>query len=498
MKMTGNYRQGAERFIPSPAEAVVLAALLFFTWYLYGGTGNDVFLGLSTFIVVAVAWVLGVAVRIALNDMRWWLLVFAILLGMAPWLALNTFQIAVMTEVLVFSLLLHGLNVVTGLTGQMSLGHGALVGLSAYAVAILVDHWDWPLLPAMLVAVAITFVFGFALGIPALRLAGPYLAIATVAAALVFPLILKLDDVQDYTGGVHGLRLTKQPQPPGFIGDFLENESIAKIPEQKKFAPEEVQLRERQKFAQSAYLYFLCFGVAAVGTFAAWNLQRSRFGRAFIAVRDAEVAATSMGINTALYKVTAFGISALYAGIAGALLYMTVAFVAPESFDLFNLSINPIAYLVIGGLAAPGGAMVGAFGYKWGPEVIKKIARTDTDFDKLQGALTGLMLIVVMTRMPQGVWGSLVRINSFSWRTMTREAKDWTLSRPIAYWVAIALGVAVILGIGAWYGPVWGVFAAGLLVVAPQDVWAGVYMWLRSLAGIGRRRQPAPAPADAR
>ncbi|KAA0228829.1 hypothetical protein EDM76_12015, partial [bacterium] len=98
MKMTGNYRQGIERFIPSPAEAVVLATLLFFTWYLYGGTGNDVFAGLSTFIVVAIAWVLGVAIRVALNDMRWWLLVIALLLVMAPWLALNTFQIAVMTE----------------------------------------------------------------------------------------------------------------------------------------------------------------------------------------------------------------------------------------------------------------------------------------------------------------------------------------------------------------------------------------------------------------
>lgn len=495
MKVTGNYRQGAERFIPSPAEAVVLGALLFFTWYLYGGTGNDVFAGLSTLVVVAIAWVLGVLIRIAMNDMRWWLVVLAVLLAMAPWLALNTFQIAVMTEVLVFSLLLHGLNIVTGLTGQMSLGHGALVGLSAYAVAILVDHWGWPLLPAMIVAVLLTFAFGFALGIPALRLAGPYLAIATVAAALVFPLVLKLDNVQDYTGGVQGIRLTKQPQPPGFIGGFLENESIAKIPEQKKLAPEEVQLRERKKFAQSTYLYFLCFGVAAIGTFAAWNLGRSRFGRAFVAVRDAEVAATSMGVNVAMYKVTAFGISALYAGISGALLYMVVAFVAPESFDLFNLSINPIAYLVIGGLAAPGGAMVGAFGYKWGPEVIKKIARTDADFDKLQGALTGLMLIVVMTRMPQGVWGSLVRVNSFSWERMMRETREWVLSRSLPYWAAVGLGVAVVAGIGAWFGAVWAVFAAGLLVVAPQDVWAGIYLWLRALAPIGRKRQQAPVDA---
>lgn len=495
MKTTGNYRQGLERFLPSPVEGIGLASLLFFTWYLYGGTGNDVFLGLSTFVVVAIAWVLGVAIRAAMNDLRWWLLVLVVLLVMAPWLALNTFQIAVMTEVMVFALLLHGLNVVTGLTGQMSLGHGALVGLSAYTTAILVDHWDWPLLPAMAVAVTLTFAFGFALGIPALRLAGPYLAIATLSAALVFPLLLKLDSVQDYTGGVQGLRLAKQPNPPGFVADFLQDESIAKMPESKKFASPTVQLNERKKFAKSTYLYFLCLGTAAVGTFAAWNIGRSRFGRAFVAVRDAEVAATSMGINVSFYKVTAFGISALYAGIAGALLYMVVAFVAPESFDLFNLSINPIAYLVIGGLASPGGAMVGAFGYKWGPEVIKKIARTDADFDKLQGALTGLMLIVVMTRMPQGVWGSLVRVNRFSWVGMAKEAKEWALSRSPAYWAAVGLGVAFVAGIGVWFGTVWSVFAAGILVVAPQDVWTGVFLWLRALSVLGRGRQSAPADA---
>jgi len=474
MKLSGNYRQGLERFVPSPVEAVMLATFVLFTWYLYGGTGNDALAGLSTRVVVVIAWVLGVAIRAAMNDLRWWLAVGAILAMLAPWLAANTFQLGLMTEVAVFLLLLHGLNIVTGLTGQMSLGHGALVGIAAYSTAILVHEWSWPLLPAMLVAVLLTFVLGFVVGIPALRLAGPYLAIATLAAALVFPLMLKLDAFDSYTGGVQGIRLADQPEPPGIIGSFLENKTVAKIPATKKYAAPTVRLNERKKFATSAYLYYLCLGATAIGTFAAWNLGRSRFGRAFVAVRDAEVAATSMGINVARYKVTAFGVSALYAGISGVLLYMVIAFVAPESFDLFNLSINPIAYLVIGGLASPGGALLGAFGYKWVPEVIHKIARADADFDKLQGALTGLILIVVMTRMPQGTWGALVRLNRYSWVALTSEFGKWLRTQTVLFWVSLAIGAGVIVAVAALFGAVWGIFALGIAFVAPRDVWSSV------------------------
>ncbi len=489
MKQTASYRTGIERFLPSPIEAVMLAFMVLFTWHLYGGNANDVVAGLSTVVLVVIAWVLGVALRAAMNDLRWWLVVGAVLALMAPWLALNSFQLGLMTEVAVFVLLLHGLNVVTGLTGQMSLGHGALVGISAYATAILIHEWDWPLLPAMGVAIAITFVLGFAVGIPALRLAGPYLAIATLAAALVFPLVLKLDSLDDYSGGVQGIHLTKQPGPPGIVGEFLESDSVARIPESKKFAPPAAQLNERKRFATGTYLYFICLGTAAFGTFVAWNLGRSRFGRAFVAVRDADVAATSVGINVALYKVTAFGVSALYAGVSGALLYMVVAFVAPESFDLFNLSINPIAYLVIGGLASPGGAIVGAFGYKWVPQVIAKVARTDADFDSLQGALTGLVLIVVMTRLPRGVWGAFLQINRFSWVALWRDLRPWLAGRTLRFWGAMAAGLAAVVGSSVVFGSVWGVIAVCVLLVAPRDVWSGMFEMLRAVVPRRRRRE---------
>jgi branched-chain amino acid transport system permease protein len=470
MKTTGNYRQGIERFLPSPSEGLLLGVLVLFTAKLYPATGNVVMLGLSSMAIVIIAWVLGVALRAATNDMRWWLLLGGLLTLLVPFLGQNTFQVQLMAEVCVFALLIYGLNVVTGYTGQISLGHGALVGISAYTVAILVHHFDWPIVPSMLVAVVITTVFGFALGIPALRLAGPYLAIATLAAAIIFPLVLKLDSVDEYTGGGQGIS-ERNITPPGAINTFLKDR-----------APDETFASDSQKakFAQGAYLYYIALVTAVVGLFTVWNIGRSRFGRAFIAVRDGEVAATSMGINVALYKVTAFGISAIYAGVSGAMLFLVVAFVAPESFDLLSLSINPVAYMVIGGLATSGGGVVGAIGLVWVPQIILKVAEISGEFDRLQGAMTGLLLVVVMTRLPQGVWGSVLRINQFSWLSLSTELGEWVKARPPRFWVSLVVGVIAIIVIGQLAGAVWAVFATGLALVAPTDAWG-------SLTGLVRK-----------
>lgn len=492
MKMTGNYRQGIERFVPSPSEAVLLITLVLFTAKLYGGPDNKAILGLSSMMIVIAAWIIGVGVRVATNDMRWWLLLGFIVALIVPFMASNTFQVGVMSQVCVFALIIFGLNVVTGYTGQISLGHGALVGISAYTIAILVNHWGWPLVPAMFVGIGVTTIFGFGLGIPALRLAGPYLAIATLAAAIVFPLVVKLNSVQEYTGGGQGISETRV-SPPAAIETFLTD-----------LAPDDAYGSNSQKarFAQESYLYYIAMFTAVIGLFTVWNIARSRFGRAFIAVRDGEVAATSMGINVALYKVTAFGISALYAGIGGAMLFLVVAFVSPESFDLLNLSINPLAYMVIGGLATTGGAVVGAIGYMWVPQVIAKAATISGDFDKLQQALSGLLLVVVMTRLPQGVWGTVVRINRFSWRRLTTELSAWARSRSINFWIGVAAAIIAVVAIAQFMGGVWAVFAAGLIVVAPPDAWLSVFGGIRRPFRTFRRHpaeigQPESAPADA-
>jgi branched-chain amino acid transport system permease protein len=451
----------AERFVPSPSEAVLLGVMLAFSWWMFGGTEHTALAGLSTVAVVALAWVVGVAVRSATADMRWWLATGAVLALLVPWLAANTVQISIMSEVCVFALMLTGLNIVTGYTGQVSLGHGALVGIGAYTTAILMAHYDWPAAGAAAAAVVVTAGFGFAIGVPALRLAGPYLAIATLGAALVFPGVMKMDGLSSMTGGVQGLHASRV-SPPGPIEDALHDSAPAS-PYQSEF--------QKQRFATETYLYYLALVPAALGLAAAWNLGRSRFGRAFVAVREAETAATSMGINVALYRVLAFGISGLYAGLAGALLFLVVAYVSPDSFDLVNTSINPLAYVVIGGLATTGGAVVGALGYMWVPQVVTKIGHTSKDFGNMQGGLTGLMLIVIMTRMPEGVWGAAVRLNRLSWSglrgrlRLPRGAGEWQAALP---W---GLGALAVIGVSAWFGTIWAVFAAALLVVMPRDLW---------------------------
>ena len=521
MKPTGSYREGIERYVPSASEALILLGLFLFCFpqpffdgqALFGGNDNVAVAGLSTFVVAIVAWVAGVALRSYLNDMRCWLVIGAALLVLVPWLSLNTFQLGLMTQTVYFAILIFGLNVVTGLTGQISLGHGALVGLSAYTTAILMTHWDWNVYPAMLVGVFVTTVVGFALGVPALRLAGPYLAIATLAAAIIFPLIMKLDAFEEYSGTVQGLKVgaERQPKPPGIINDWLTSDSLVKIPEQRQFLQEQVddpetpapvrqrareQLkREEGVFSQAVWLYYLTVIPAILGLVGYWNLARSRIGRAFVAVRDQDVAATSMGINVALYKVLSFGISAFYAGVTGALLFMVIGFVSPESFDLVNLSINPLAYLVIGGLASTGGSVVAAIGLKWVPEMTGLFAREYTEFDLLQGALVGLLLIVVMTRLPQGIWGACVAANRLPWVRLWARARGWAASQTVASGAAVGTAVLAVLVVGIWLGLFWAVMLSGVLIVAPRDVWSGPTGLVRRLnVRARRRRNESPVP----
>lgn len=521
MRTTGTYRQGIERYVPSPSEALILLGFYLFCFpqpffdsqALFGGNDNDAVAGLSTFVVAVVAWVAGVALRSVTNDMRWWLLIGVAVLILIPWLSLNTFQLGLMTQTVYFAILILGLNVVTGLTGQVSLGHGALVGLSAYTTAILMTHWDWSIYPAMVVGVVVTTIVGFALGVPALRLAGPYLAIATLAAAIIFPLVMKLDDFEKYTGTVQGLKIApdRQPEPPGTIDDALRSNSLSRIPDQREFLREQVadpdtpaSVRDRAKqqldreegvFAQATWLYYLTVIPAILLLYGYWNLARSRIGRAFVAVRDQDVAATSMGINVALYKVLAFGISAFYAGVTGALLFMAIAFVSPESFDLVNLSINPLAYLVIGGLASTGGSVIGAVGLKWIPEMTGLFAREYTEFDLLQGALVGLLLIVVMTRLPQGIWGMCVAANRLPWATLWARVRSWALAQTFATILPLVVGVLIVILVGVWIGLFWAVMVTGILVVAPRDVWSGAGRLLERLSGRWQRgRNESPQP----
>jgi branched-chain amino acid transport system permease protein len=281
---------------------------------------------------------------------------------------LSNFRLFQFTQVFIYATALLGLNVLTGYNGQISLGHGAFYALGAYTTAVMIDRFNVPYGWTIPVAGVLCLVAGFLFGIPALRLEGLYLALATFALALSVPQILKY--FEHWTGGSQGIVLSKPDAPFGL-----------------KITPDQ-------------WLYFLCLGVLIVLMILAANLLRGRTGRAIVAIRDNPTAARVMGIDIALYKSLTFGVSAAYTGIAGALSALVVAFVAPDAFNVF-LSITFLVGIVVGGLASVAGPVFGALFIQFVPNWAQDISKA------APWAIYGVFLIVMMYVMPRGVWGGL-------------------------------------------------------------------------------------------
>ena len=287
------------------------------------------------------------------------------------------FRLFQFTQVFIYAIALLGLNILTGFNGQISLGHGAFYAVGAYASAIMMDRWSVPFLLTLPVAGLLCLVVGFLFGIPALRLEGLYLALATFALALAVPQILKY--FEHWTGGSQGIVLSK-PDPPVFLGR-------ADAPLGLKLTPDQ-------------WLYFVTLAVLVVLFVLAANLLAGRTGRALVAIRDNAIAAQAMGVNNALYKSLTFGVSAAYTGVAGALSAGAVAYVAPDTFNVF-LSITFLVGIVIGGLASIAGALFGAFFIQFVPNWAQEISKA------APWAIYGIFLIVFMYVMPRGIAGFL-------------------------------------------------------------------------------------------
>jgi branched-chain amino acid transport system permease protein len=281
---------------------------------------------------------------------------------------MSGFRLYQFTQVFIYAIALLGLNMLTGYNGQISLGHGAFYALGAYTTAIMMDKWNVPFGLTLPVAGVVCLVSGFLFGIPALRLEGLYLALATFALALAVPQILKYFD--HWTGGSQGIVLSKPDAPFGL------------------------------PLTADQWLYFVTLGVLVVLFVLATNLLSGRTGRAIIAIRDNPIAAQSMGVNNAIYKSLTFGVSAAYTGIAGALSAGAVAFVAPDSFAIF-LSITFLVGIVVGGLASISGAI-------WGGLFIQFVPNWAQEFSKAAPwAIYGVVLIAFMYVMPRGIAGAL-------------------------------------------------------------------------------------------
>lgn len=295
------------------------------------------------------------------------------------------FTVFQLTQVMVYAIAVLGLNLLTGFNGQFSLGHSAFYALGAYTAAIMVDRFEiafyWTIIPAGIVC----FIGGFLFGLPALRLEGLFLALATFALAVATPQLLKYEHFEEWTGGVQGIDLFKPDSPiEALSGD--------------------------------QWLYFVVLICGVLLLLGAWNLTRGRTGRAMIAIRDNPIAASTMGINNALYKSVTFGVSGFYTGVAGALGAAVAEFVAPDSFTFF-LSVWILVGMVIGGLASIPAAIVGGAFILYVPnfaeaviesQIFISLAGDSASNKALIGVAFGSFLILAVYVMPNGLAG-LVR-----------------------------------------------------------------------------------------
>ena len=284
----------------------------------------------------------------------------------------------------VYFIAIVGLNLLTGYTGQVSLGHGALMAIGAYTTGALVVHEHWRDVWTIPLAGLAAGVVGFLVGLPALRLSGLYLALATFALAVAMPSLLR--KFSGLTGGSEGLRFLESAplQVTGLSGTVTV------------FG---------HSMTQNHFLYYLTWAIGILGFGLAWLLVRGRFGRAFRAVRDSELAAASAGVNLAAAKTLAFALSGVYAGVAGSLLAIQKELVSPLTFT-FLLSITILVGAVVGGLGSLPGMVLGALFVQYLPDLSTHVSTAEGVPDFVYGAA----IIAVMLLLPTGAGGLLRRL----------------------------------------------------------------------------------------
>jgi len=315
------------------------------------------------------------------NDV--WIVMVAFLL---PLIDRNPYHIDVLVTAGIFMLLALGLNVIVGYAGVLNLGFAALYAIGAYAYALANIHWGMPFWVGLLFAATVAALFGILLAFPALRLSGDYIAIVTLGAGEIVR--IALNNFDELTGGPNGLLGIDHP------GFWFPKYDFG---------------------VDSTPYYYLLFVLVIGSVFFLRRLESSRLGRAWIALREDELAASCMGVNPAWAKLSAFAIGGFLAGLAGCVFAAKQGTVSPDSFD-FVVSVMVVAMIVLGGIGNIWGALLGALILSLLPEVLR-------GFEAYRMLLFGMAMIGMMLFRPQGILGEARHAEEFRTRA-PREKKS--------------------------------------------------------------------------
>ena len=310
-----------------------------------------------------------------------WYSALMLLLLVAPWLVAE-YWLAQLTFVMIYAVAGLGLMMLAGFTGLFSLGHAAFLGVGAYTQAVL-TNMGLPFPLALACAAGLSASVGLVVGLPALRVKGIYLGIATLSFGFIVEEVLAR--WESVTGGNAGIHVKK----PNIFG---------------------WELNTGEEF------YFLCLVITVVATLGILNLLRSPTGRAFVAIRDSEISAQSMGIHLAYYKTLSFALSAALAGVAGALYAHQLQFISPDQFNILQ-SIDLLLMIVIGGLGSVHGVFLGAIFLITMPQAIAIVKDYLPAFigqaPGLQGLVYGLVLVAFVLFEPMGLYGRWLKIRTY-------------------------------------------------------------------------------------
>ena len=334
------------------------------------------------------------------NTILVWSILLLIFLGILPWLVktyhLLGMSIYIVNLITINALVAIGLNILVGYTGQISMGHAGFFAIGAFTTVIFIVNWGFPLYIALPIAGFISSAFGFILGLPALRLKGPYLAIATLGFGMTITTIIKH---MEFFGGRMGLQAPKL---------YLFGTQMKDI-----------------------HYYYVIMIIAVVMVIGALKLIKTRVGRAFIAIRDSDIAAEAIGVNLTYYKTLSFAVSAFYTGIAGGLYALILGFINPEGFTMI-MSIAFLAMVVVGGLGSIMGSIAGAALLTYldiklqvvqdipaiGPALVAFSQKymSMAGISNIAVIVYGLIMILIVLFEPLGIFGFWIRTKRY-WKT---------------------------------------------------------------------------------